>query len=267
MHECDLTDYSSVLYTLDKVQPDVIFHLASYANVRASFDTPLSTIQNNVMGTANLLAAIMQARLKPKIQMCSTSEVYGQVLPTEVPIKESAPLRASSPYAVSKVAQDLLGLTYFNAYGLHIVRTRMFTYVNPRRADLFATSFARQIVAIEEGRQTVLKHGNLDSLRTVIDVRDAMAAYVAAALDGQPGEVYNIGGTTSVSVGEFLDVLKAHGKVEIKCEADPALFRPADVTLQIPDTTRFAMTTGWRPKYSFYETVIHLLDHCRKEIF
>ena len=266
LHECDLTDYSCTLYVLNKVKPDVIFHLASYANVRASFDTPLSTIQNNVMGTANLLAAIMQAGLRPKIHMCSTSEVYGQVLPHEVPIKESAPLRASSPYAVSKVAQDLLGLTYFNAYGLHIVRTRMFTYINPRRADLFATAFARQIALIEAGKLDVLRHGNLDSLRTVIDVRDAMDAYVCAALDGQPGEVYNIGGTTSVSVGDFLEVLKGLSTTKIECVEDPKLLRPSDVTLQIPDTTRFTMTTGWRPKYKFEETVSHLLDHCRKEV-
>ena len=263
IHECDLTDLSSVFRALSKVRPDAIFHIASHANVWAGFKTPLSVIQNNVMGTANLLEAVRMAGIDPVLQICSTSEVYGQVDPENVPITEECPINPSSPYAVSKVAQDLLGYTYFRNYGMRVVRTRMFAYLNPRRGDLFATSFAMQVARIEAGLQTVLRHGNLKSVRTLIDVRDAMESYWVASRRGTPGEVYNIGGVTSIEVGEFLAVLKSLARCPIPSEQDPALLRPSDVTLQIPDTSKFLAATGWKPRYSFDESVAFLLDHCR----
>ncbi|MFA5140192.1 MAG: GDP-mannose 4,6-dehydratase [Elusimicrobiota bacterium] len=263
VHECDLRDLSSVVDVLERVRPDAIFHLASHANVLASFQTPLAVLENNIMGTANLLEGIRMAGLDPVVQLCSTSEVYGAVLPEEVPIKETAPMRPASPYAVSKATQDLLGWTYFRVYGMRVVRTRMFAYLNPRRADLFATSFARQIVRIERGEQEELLHGNLDSVRTLIDVRDAMEAYWVAAERCRPGEAYNIGGSTVIKVGEFLDLLVKKSKVPIKLRQDPALLRPADVTLQVPDTSKFTSETGWKPKYSFEESVDYLLSTVR----
>ena len=266
VHECDLTDFSSVLSTLKIVKPDLIFHIASHANVRASFDTPLSVLSNNVMGTANLLESVRSAELDPTLQLCSTSEVYGQVDSQNVPIDETCLINPTSPYAVSKVTQDFLGATYFRSYGMKIVRTRMFSYINPRRADLFSTAFALQVARIEHGKQTVLRHGNLDSVRTLIDVRDAMEAYWVAIERGKPGEVYNIGGTTSITVGEFLETLRGMAKCPIVTEQDPMLLRPADVTLQIPDTSKFDEQTGWQPKHSFEESVAFLLDHCRSVV-
>lgn len=263
LHECDLNDLSSVVRTLAAAAPDAIFHLAAHANVRASFTTPLSVLQNNIMGTANLLEGARLAGLDAVIQICSTSEVYGQVDPKDVPIREDCPMRPSSPYAVSKVAQDLLGWTYFRSYGMKIVRTRMFAYLNPRRADLFATSFARQVARIELGLQKELLHGNLDSTRTLIDVRDAMESYWVAALKCRPGEAYNIGGATVMKVGEFLALLKSRAKVPIPTREDPALLRPADVTLQIPDVSKFARETGWAPRFSFEDSVEHLLAYWR----
>jgi GDPmannose 4,6-dehydratase/GDP-4-dehydro-6-deoxy-D-mannose reductase len=266
VHECDLTDLSSVLSVIKNVRPDAIFHIASHANVRASFVNPLAVLQNNIMGAANLLEAVRLAEIDPLIQICSTSEVYGQVLPDEVPIKENQPMRCSSPYAVSKATQDLLGLSYFNSYGMKIIRTRMFAYLNPRRTDLFATSFARQVARIEAGLQKELVHGNLDSVRTLIDVRDAMESYWVAIMHCKPGEAYNIGGNTVISVGEFLDLLKRNCKVAIPSRVDPALLRPSDVTLQIPDTTKFVEATGWKPKYSFEESVKYMLDYWRARV-
>ncbi|MBI2056342.1 MAG: GDP-mannose 4,6-dehydratase [Candidatus Sungbacteria bacterium] len=264
VHECDLNDLSSVTRVMKLVKPDVIFHLAAHANVRASFDTPLAVVQNNVMGTANLLEAVRLSDIDPVVQICSTSEVYGQVDPKYVPITEDCPINPSSPYAVSKVAQDLLGYTYFKNFGTKIIRTRMFAYLNPRRADLFATAFARQVARIEAGLQKELLHGNLASTRTLIDVRDAMESYWIAAEKCAFGEAYNIGGNTVITVGEFLDLLKKKAKVKIPSRVDPKLLRPTDVTLQIPDTSKFAKTTGWKPKYSFEDSVEFLLEHCRR---
>ncbi len=266
LHECDLTDLSAVVRVLEKVKPDAIFHLASHANVRASFDIPLAVIENNIRGTANLLEGVRLTKIDPVIQICSTSEVYGQVDPKYVPITEDCPMNPSSPYAVSKITQDLLGLTYFKSYGMKIIRTRMFAYLNPRRADLFATAFARQVASVEVGRQTELLHGNLDSVRTLIDVRDAMESYWIAMQKCRFGEAYNIGGPTTMKVGDFLEGLKKLATKEIPSRIDPNLLRPADVTLQIPDTTKFVNDTGWKPKYSFEESMQFLLDHCRKEI-
>jgi len=266
VHECDLMDFSSVLRVIEVIEPDVIFHLASHANVSAGFKTPLSVLQNNIMGTANLFEAIRSTRIDPVIQLCSTSEVYGQVDPNDVPIKEDCPMRPSSPYAVSKTTQDQLGYTYWQCYGLKIIRTRMFAYFNPRRTDLFATSFAHQVALIEAGKQKELLHGNLDSVRTMIDVRDAMRSYWEAAVYCDLGEAYNIGGPKSIKVGEFLELLKNLASCKIPSRVDPKLLRPADVTLQIPDISKFVRATGWQAKYRFEESVEHLLNYCRKKV-
>jgi len=266
VHECDLNDLSSAFDLMRRVQPDTIFHFASHANVLTSFITPLSVVNNNVMSTLNLLEAIRLVGHDPFLQICSTSEVYGQVGPQDVPIKEDCPMRPVSPYAVSKVTQDLLGFAYWRSYKMKIIRTRMFAYLNPRRPDLFAASFARQVARVEQGLQKELLHGNLDSVRTLIDVRDAVEAYWLSILHCEPGEVYNIGGLTVMTVGDFLNVLKKLSNVPIPSRVDPQLLRPADVTLQVPCVDKFTKATGWKPKYSIEESIQHLLDHCRREV-
>ena len=266
VHEADLLDFGSTMAVLQSVRPDAIFHLAAHANVQASFTTPGAVLTNNIIGTSNLFEGIRLAKLDPLIQLCSTSEVYGQVDPKDVPIREDAPLRPASPYAVSKAAQDLLGWTYFVSYGMRIIRTRMFAYPNPRRADLFATSFARQIARIERGLQTELVHGNLDSVRTMIDIRDAMRAYWEALLYCTPGEAYNIGGTTTMTVGEVLQRLVAMAERPIPTRVDQNLLRPADVTLQIPNVEKFIQATGWKPQYAFDESLEYLLAYWRVQI-
>jgi GDPmannose 4,6-dehydratase/GDP-4-dehydro-6-deoxy-D-mannose reductase len=266
VHEVDLMDFASILTGLRDARPDAIFHLAAHANVRASFITPNAVLANNILGTGNLFEAIRHTGLDPLIQLCSTSEVYGQVDPKHVPIGEDAPMRPASPYGVSKVAQDLLGYSYFVSYGMRIIRTRMFAYLNPRRADLFATAFARQVARIEAGLQRELVHGNLDSVRTIVDVRDAMRAYWEAILKCTPGEAYNIGGSATMTVGEFLHRLITMARVPIPTRLETSLLRPADVTLQIPDTGKFMRATGWKPRYSFEESIAHLLEHWRARV-
>ncbi len=265
IHESDLMDFGSTFSVLQEVKPDVIFHLAAQANVRLSFSTPSSVMGNNLIGTSNLFEAVRLARLDPIIVLASTSEVYGQVSPDDVPIKEDAPLRPASPYAVSKVAQDLLGWVYFISYKMRIIRARMFAYLNPRRTDLFATSFAKQVAWIERGLQKELVHGNLDSVRTIIDVRDATRAYWVAALRCRPGEVYNIGGMKTLTVGELLQNLIALSNVPIPTRCAPDLLRPTDVTLQIPCTDKFVRETGWKPIYPYEESLQNLLSYWRRE--
>lgn len=266
LYECDLTDFSSIFSVLRESQPDVIFHLASYANVRQSFRTPLSVIQNNFMSTANLLEAIRLLDIHPIVQHCSTSEVYGQVLPDELPITENHAIRPVNPYSVSKTMQDMMAGSYYYSYRMNIIRTRMFGYLNPRRPDIFASSFARQVVQIELGLKKELIHGNLDSIRTLLDVHDAMESYWVACEHCKIGEVYNIGNEQPIRVGEFLEVLKSHSKVPIVSRVDKELLRPVDVTLQIPSMKKFQDETGWKPKYSFEESVEHLLNYWREQV-
>ncbi len=264
VYECDLCDLSSVIRTLNLAKPDLIFNLASHANVRACFETPLSVVQNNILSTLNLLEAIRITEIKPLLIHCSTSEVYGQVDKNQIPINENCPINPINPYSVSKCSQDQLVFSYGKAYDISAIRTRMFAYINPRRSDLFATSFARQIVLIEMGKAQILRHGNLESLRTLIDVRDAMDCYIDTALYGKIGEAYNLGGKNALLVGDFLKMLIKYSSAKILCEPDPSLFRPVDITLQVPDTSKFEKLNNWRPIYSLEESVEFLLKEVRE---
>lgn len=262
--ECDLLDLSSIIRALEISKPQRIFHLAAFANVRKCFDTPLAVINNNCMGTANLLEGIRLVCPEAILQMCSTSEVYGN--PLNFPMTELHPMKPVNPYSASKLSQEGFAYAYYTSFNLKIIITRMFAYINPRRRDLFASAFAYQIAEIEQGKREILSHGNLDSIRTLIDVRDAMRSYWLASEQCEFGECYNIGGVDILSVGDFLDILKKHSKVEIKTFQDPKLMRPVDVTKQIPDTTKFNVLTGFKLKYSLDESVDFLLDHVRKEV-
>lgn len=262
--ECDLTDLSSVIRTLEKSKPDYIFHMASHANVRLCFDNPIAIFNNNVNGTLNLLEAIRILNMKPIVHFCGTSEVYGQVRKEDTPIKETYPVDPVNVYAISKLAQEKLCKSYWLSYGIPIITTRAFTYINPRRPDIFSSTFAKQIVDIERGVRQKIVHGNLDSTRTIIDVRDNMEAYWISVNKCDYGDVYNIGGYNHMTVGEFLTKLIKHSSVPIITEADPKLFRPVDVTMQIPDVTKFTTKTGWKPKYTLDDSMQFLLDYYRK---
>ena len=262
--ECDLLDISSIIRTLQVCKPDRIFHLAAYANVKKCFETPLAVVNNNIIGTANLLEAVRLVCPKCLVQLCSTSEVYGN--PQTIPITEQHPVAPVNPYAVSKLAGEALGYAYFSTWKMNIIITRAFAYINPRRKDLFASAFAYQVVEIENGEKNILSHGNLDSIRTLIDVRDAMRAYWVACDYCQPGEAYNIGGHEPITIGTFLHKLKEHAKVSIISKLDKSLLRPVDITMQIPDTTKFDTLTKWKPKYSLDASIEFLLKTYRKVV-
>ena len=270
--DCDLRDLPSCIHTLNEVKPDVIFHLAAQSYVPYSYIAPIDSLMTNVIGTANLLEAVRICGINPVIHVCSSSEVYGQVQPDEIPIKETNPLRPASPYAVSKVGEDMLGWQYFTAWNLQTIRTRMFTHTGPRRGEVFVTSnFAKQIARIEKGiQEPVIKTGNLDSVRTFADVRDTVRAYwlmIEKYFEGKvaAGEVYNIGGTTTMTVGDMLNKLLelARIKQKVSIEVEKERLRPADVTLQIPCIDKFIEHTGWTPAIPFETTMNDLLDYWR----
>lgn len=268
LHEGELRDLHSLVRVLEVTRPERIFHLAAQSYVSASFSAPADTLHTNVIGTTNLLDAVRMTGIDPRIHICSSSEVYGQVRPDEVPIRESNEFRPASPYAVSKCGEDMIALQYFLSYGIKTIRTRMFTHTGPRRGDVFAESaFAKQIAEVEAGlRPNPIKVGNLNSVRTFADVSDAVRAYWLLLEKCPPGEVYNIGGERTMTVGEMLDVLIGMAGCRIRYEVDPALVRPSDVTLQIPDTSKFRAATGWEPTVPLETTLRDLLDYHRGRI-
>ncbi|HEY1936271.1 MAG TPA: GDP-mannose 4,6-dehydratase [Acetobacteraceae bacterium] len=266
----DLRDAVSMVDCVRRSQPDYVFHLAAQSFPRTSFDAPIETLDTNVNGTCNLLEAIRGSVFTPQIHVCSSSEVFGRVPKEKVPIDEECTFHPASPYAISKVGTDLLGRFYAEAYGMKVMVTRMFTHTGPRRGDVFAeSSFAKQIAMIENNvLPPVVKVGNLDSLRTFADVRDAVRAYhMLLTVDPQPGAYYNIGGTHTCTVGDMLDTLLARSTVrDIRVETDSDRLRPIDADLQVPNTAKFAAHTGWQPRYTFEQTMGDLLDYWRGRV-
>jgi GDP-mannose 4,6-dehydratase len=253
---------------LEAIKPDVIFHLAAQSYVLTSFNSSIQTLWSNVIGTANLLEAVRINRIDPVIHVCSSSEVYGQVSEADVPIRETCPLKPASPYAVSKVGEDMLGLQYWLSYQIKTIRTRMFTHTGPRRGDVFALSFfAKQIAAGEQGlKEAVIHVGNLKSVRTFCDVRDAVRAYWILVNQCKPGEVYNIGGNRTMTIGDALDLLLSFSSMNFEIRVDPKLLRPSDVTLQIPCTDKFSDETGWKPEIPLEKTLEDMLNYWRDEL-
>ncbi len=266
--ETDLRDYPSVAAALRRAEPDAIFHLAAQSFVPTSWNAPSETIVTNVVGQTNIFEAVRALGLDPRIQIACSSEEYGLVLPDEVPIRETNPLRPLSPYAVSKVSQDYLGYQYFQSYGIKALRTRGFNHTGPRRGEVFVTSnFAKQIALIEAGRQApVISVGNLDAVRDFTDVRDMVRAYWLAVQSARPGEVYNIATGNGITIRAMLDKLIALARVEVRVETDPARLRPSDVEVLIGDSSKFRGDTSWEPRIPFDQTLADLLDYWRARV-
>ena len=264
--ECDLTDLSATVRALKLAKPTCIYNMASHANVRASFDNPISVLDNNIKITINLFEALKILNVSPIIHHVSTSEVYGIVEQSESPIKEEHPLNPVNIYSVSKMTQEKICYAYHNSDHFKVIITRCFSYICPRREDIFTSAFARQIIEIEKGKREVLVHGNLNSVRTLMDVRDMSSAYIESTEKCSFGEPYNIGGSNTLSVGDFLEKLKEKAKVKIKTEVDPKLLRPIDINYQVPDCTKFYAKTNWEPKISLDQSIEDLLQYYRERI-
>ena len=266
----DINDLSSMLHVFHKVRPDYVFHLAAQSYPKTSFESPLETLETNILGTAKVLDAIKKLDQDRVVHVCASSEVFGRVPKEYLPIHEDITFHPASPYAISKVGTDLVGRFYAEAYGMTVMTTRMFTHTGPRRGDVFAEStFAKQIAMIEAGQQEpVIKVGNLDSLRTWADVRDAVRAYYMLVTQNPiPGEYYNIGGTFTCTVREMLEhLISLSTRDDITVEIDPERLRPIDADLQVPDTTKFKNHTGWEPEISFEKTMLDLLNYWREEV-
>lgn len=270
LHYADLRDTMSVENCIQEVRPDYVFHLAAQSYPKTSFTAPLDTLDTNVQGTERVLGALRRFSPEAVIHVCASSEVFGRVPREKLPINEECTFHPASPYAISKVGTDLIGRYYAEAYGMCVMTTRMFTHTGPRRGDVFAEStFAKQIAMIENNKlPPVVKVGNLDSLRTWADVRDAVRAYfMLVTINPTPGAYYNIGGQFTCSVRDMLNTLISWStSPDIRVEVDPNRLRPIDADLQIPDTSKFCAHTGWQPEISFEQTMRDLLEYWRSRV-
>lgn len=268
----DLCDSISLQEAVEESRPDYVFHLAAQSYPKTSFTSPIATLDTNILGTTRLLEALRRCpEIEPVVHVCASSEVFGRVSRDKLPINEDCAFHPASPYAISKIGTDMIGRFYAEAYGMTVMTTRMFTHTGPRRGDVFAeSSFAKQIAMIEEGLlPPVVKTGNLNSLRTWSDVRDAVRAYyLLVTVNPVAGEYYNIGGTYHCTVGDMLKHLISLStrEQEIRVETDPDRLRPLDADLQLPDTTKFRRHTGWQPAIPFEKTMQDLLDYWREKL-
>ena len=267
----DLRDSMSIDNAIRDILPDYVFHLAAQSYPKTSFSAPLDTFETNIQGTAALLEPLRLHKPDAVVHVCASSEVFGRVPKEKLPIDEECTFHPASPYAISKVGTDLIGRFYAEAYGMTVMTTRMFTHTGPRRGDVFAEStFAKQIALIEAGLiPPVIKVGNLDSLRTFADVRDAIRAYYMLVTHNPiAGEYYNIGGTYTCTIKDMLNKLISLSSYEgkISIEVDPERLRPIDADLQVPDTKKFEKHTGWKPQIDFETTMSDLLDYWRDQV-
>lgn len=263
----DLTDKEAIASYIATLKPDIVFHLAALTSPAESFKDPSLTITNNINAELYLLEALRSAHLiETRVLITSSAEVYGLVGKDDLPVDEEAKLSPVSPYAVSKIAQDYLGLQYFLSYKLPIIRVRPFNHIGPRQGPSFVVaSFAKKIAEIEKGKsEPVLTVGNLSARRDFTDVRDIVRAYALLLEEGKPGEVYNIGSGESHAIEEVLHMLLALSSSSIKVTVDQALFRPLDIPDLVCDATKCTNDTGWKPEISLAQSLKETLEYWRE---
>jgi GDP-4-dehydro-6-deoxy-D-mannose reductase len=268
LQQLDLTDLQAVLRLLEAARPDAIYHLAAQASISRAWEDPAKTLANNVTAQANLLQAVAALHLNPSILVVGSADEYGRVQPDDLPVDEDTPLRPVNPYAVSKVAQDYLGLQYHLSHGLRIVRVRPFNHIGPgQQLGFVVPDFCEQIARIEVGLQEpVITVGNLTARRDFTDVRDIVRGYHLALTQGLPGQVYNLGASRAYAIQEILDRLLAECTVAVRVEQDAARMRPSDIPTIVSDCRRIHQQVGWEPCIPLEQSLRDALDDWRRRV-
>lgn len=267
-HVLDLKEPQATFDLIESVRPTAIYHLAAQAFVPMSFDDPWETLENNIRAQLNLTQACLKFKLDPRILVIGSAQIYGAVSPEEQPLTENAALRPSSPYSVSKIAQDMLGLQYHLSHQMQIMLARPFNHFGPGQDERFAVpSFALQIARIEAGQQDpIILVGNLEARRDYTDVRDIVRAYHLIIEKGTPGEIYNVAAGIAYSMQEILDGLLQFAKRDIEVRVDPSRLRSVDIPVIQGDSTRLQQATGWKPEISLEQSLQDILEDSRKRI-
>lgn len=264
---CDVLQKGKIETAIAKIVPDYVFHLAASSSPAQSFQDPQSVLENNIFGELNLLQSLVKIESKAKIVIIGSADEYGNVAQKNLPIKENTPLSPLSPYAVSKVAQDMLGLQFFLHHKLSIVRLRPFNHIGPRQSPGFVIgAFAHQIALLEKKGGGEVKVGNLESYRDFTDVRDMVQAYIACVQCCPAGEVYNVGSGKAVKIADVLKTLLSMSKVKIKVKHDKSLFHHGDIKIIYCDFSKFHSQTGWEPKIPLLKTLSDTIEYERLRV-
>jgi GDP-4-dehydro-6-deoxy-D-mannose reductase len=264
LYECDINNVLSIESVLEEVRPDIIFYFCAYVSVFSSIKNPSSTYQTNVLGAINLLESVKKISPDSKVLIPGSAEQYGFVTEKKMPIKESYSLNPQNPYAMTKKNQEEIGLFYFRQFGLNLYFTRTFHCTGPYQSAGFVCSdIARQVVAIEEGKASLIKIGNLEAKRDFLDMRDITDAYWKILIKGKPGEIYNVCRGESLKIQSILDKLIDFSGKDIAIQVDPAKLRKSDVPDFIGDNQKL-IEIGWTPKYKMDQTLLDLLNSLRQ---
>jgi GDP-4-dehydro-6-deoxy-D-mannose reductase len=267
--DCDITDNISVKKALEIAKPEKIFHLAAESFVSTSWDHPSHYIDVNYKGTVNFLESIKDLKLETKILIPGSGEEYGKILENELPITEKSILRPVNPYAVTKIAQDLIAYVYFETYGINTIRVRAFNHEGPRRDNIFGIpSYCHQIAKIEKDLQKpILKTGHIEDRRNFTHVKDMVEAYWLAIEHCKPGDLYLIGSDESDRIFTYRQIIEKLINMSeiknIKVEQEPEFVRPTAVPRLIGNTSKFRNLTGWKPKISIDEILQDTLNYWR----
>jgi GDP-4-dehydro-6-deoxy-D-mannose reductase len=268
LHRGDLRNALWIDELIDKIRPDYTFHLAAWSDVGGSWQQPWTTYELNIHCQLNLLEALVRRAPRSKVLVVTSNEVYGLLQPEDIPVNEQAPFRPNSPYGVSKVAQDMMALQYWNSHGLETIRMRSFNHIGPGQSDDFvASAFARQIAEIEAGQhEPIVRVGNLESVRDFTDVRDVVRAYWLSLEQASGGDVFNVGSGKGHTVQTILDTLLSLTPVDVTVELDSERLRPSDVPISECDSTKLKQATGWRPQIELRHSLADLLEGWRRQL-
>ncbi len=268
LHRGDLRDGLWVSDLIQEIQPDRLMHLAAWSDVGGSWHQPWTAYELNIQCQLNLLEALCRWTPECRTLAVSSNEVYGLVRTEDLPIDEHTFFRPNTPYGVSKIAQDMMGLQYWNSHKLPVIRARSFNHIGPAQAEEFvASAFAKQIAEIELGqREPIVNVGNLAAERDFTDVRDVVRAYWLITEKGDPGQVYNVGRGRSYPIQYILDTLIGLSTAEVEVTVDPDRLRPSDVPVSVCDNSRLKTATGWAPRYALEDTLAELLTYWRAQI-
>lgn len=258
----DLLDREGVNAAIALARPSVIYHCAGSADVGGSWVDPVRPLQINALGTHHLLDALRENGLSSPVLITGSATVYR---PSNDPLTEDSPIGPGNPYAVSKLAQEMVAA---RADWCPVIVARSFNHAGPRQSRAYVTSsFAQQIAEIEAGlAEPVLQVGNLDARRDVTDVRDTVRAYQRLVRAGTPGRAYNVCSGRAYRIGDLLDTLLSLARTPIRISLDPARLRPADNPIILGDATRIADEAGWQASIPIEQTLQDLLDYWRSRV-
>lgn len=259
--ETDVADPSVLGPTFAEIAPEVVYHLAALTHVGESWDAPNEVLRVNVLGTASVVAAA-RAYGCQSVLVVSSAEVYGKVVPEQLPLTEATAVAPVSPYAASKAAAEQVALQAWRGYGQRVIVVRPFNHAGPGQAPMFAVSgFARRIIEAKRQDASTLSVGNLTTRRDFTDVRDVVRAYRLLAQRGRSGEVYQICSGHDVAMSEIASRLLDLAGVDLELVTDPALARPVDVPVLMGSSARLEEATGWKPEIPLDETLTDVIRY------